>query len=1004
MKNRTKATVELTTQENVGRGLRIAAAKFERFEASVKKSLGRSLMRLPKVAAGVTAIGLAAATAFGADSIRKFSQFEASMKGVEAVLKPTTKEFNALEAEAKRLGRTTRFSAREAASGIEILAKNGVKTEKILGGMLESSLMLSASLGADLAESADVLTDAMSVFNLEASKAKGVVDSINAVAINSKFGFEDYANALASGGASAVAAGQSIEEFNNTITATASFFDSGETAGTAYKVFIDRLVPASDAAAIASKKLGLSVFKSNGELKDMSVIAGQLQRGLEGLTEEERIKALNDLFGTRGKNFAVALARAGEEGIRSAQFLSQFADAAAQAEKRLEGTQGAATKFASAFEGLQIAIGEPLAEAATPFIEAFAASISDFTEDVEGSQSVIAEFFAGIIVNSAKAIDLIRTTIDSVRGLVADFQIGMASIKGDDEEASRLATEEVIRSRQFDEAKYTKAANQIVARAEELRVASAAFRDEEAKFLALVKVRKQADAVGATKEELMALEKAIVGQDRVVKAQRQRINQLKGLNAEEESEQDRAIKARLSLSAQANEALEKAADLEQRLRAARGRLSTLRREEGLGILDEASNAATINQEKIVEALRKSFLEAQKFADEMVASEKKSSEAAKITVERFKTLAVEAGISSDNIVTSLKLMSEEGGLSLDRLGRDLDNLQRKLGETTKSGETFHDKATKNSWLKDFALEGIGFLQDLVKKGIDPLQSKLSTVTAAGTMMAGAAVGAMQSGLARESKAAEIVGNYDQGQPFSRFGGFGFDSAQPLPGQADLALVEKQHADKMALLRQHGLEETEVARQQELQKLEALGQIRQMQIAGVASGFDAMLQLTEAFGGKQSSAFKALFAISKGFAIAESVIAIQTAIAKASAIGFPANIPLIAQAISQGAQIVSTIKGTQPSFLGGGYTGNGARTGGVDGRGGYNAIVHPGEYVYDQRQGQSPGATVHQTIHIYGDPNPAVVEEIKAAASQKALSDLADTHNRRGARSASLSRIR
>ena len=41
---------------------------------------------------------------------------------------------------------------------------------------------------------------------------------------------------------------------------------------------------------------------------------------------------------------------------------------------------------------------------------------------------------------------------------------------------------------------------------------------------------------------------------------------------------------------------------------------------------------------------------------------------------------------------------------------------------------------------------------------------------------------------------------------------------------------------------------------------------------------------------------------------------------------------------------------PSFDGGGYTGSGPRSGGLDGKGGYPAIVHPGEVITDLTKGQ------------------------------------------------------
>ena len=57
----------------------------------------------------------------------------------------------------------------------------------------------------------------------------------------------------------------------------------------------------------------------------------------------------------------------------------------------------------------------------------------------------------------------------------------------------------------------------------------------------------------------------------------------------------------------------------------------------------------------------------------------------------------------------------------------------------------------------------------------------------------------------------------------------------------------------------------------------------------------------------------------------------------------------------------ITGTDiPSGDGGGFTGFGSRSGGVDGKGGFPAILHPNETVIDHTKGQSMGATVNFNI--------------------------------------------
>ena len=63
------------------------------------------------------------------------------------------------------------------------------------------------------------------------------------------------------------------------------------------------------------------------------------------------------------------------------------------------------------------------------------------------------------------------------------------------------------------------------------------------------------------------------------------------------------------------------------------------------------------------------------------------------------------------------------------------------------------------------------------------------------------------------------------------------------------------------------------------------------------------------GENSSLYKAMFAMEKGMAVARSVMAIQAALAQASANPFPMNLPAMATVAAQTANIVGTIKGVQ-----------------------------------------------------------------------------------------------
>ena len=51
----------------------------------------------------------------------------------------------------------------------------------------------------------------------------------------------------------------------------------------------------------------------------------------------------------------------------------------------------------------------------------------------------------------------------------------------------------------------------------------------------------------------------------------------------------------------------------------------------------------------------------------------------------------------------------------------------------------------------------------------------------------------------------------------------------------------------------------------------------------------------------------------------------------------------------------------SWDGGGYTGSGSRSGGIDGKGGFVAMLHPQETVIDHTKGQRSGNTVNVTVN-------------------------------------------
>ncbi len=74
-------------------------------------------------------------------------------------------------------------------------------------------------------------------------------------------------------------------------------------------------------------------------------------------------------------------------------------------------------------------------------------------------------------------------------------------------------------------------------------------------------------------------------------------------------------------------------------------------------------------------------------------------------------------------------------------------------------------------------------------------------------------------------------------------------------------------------------------------------------------DSLTSIASDLAGEQSETYKAMFAVSKAFAIADSIVAIQTGIAEAAANPWPANLAAMASVAAATASIVSTISSTE-----------------------------------------------------------------------------------------------
>lgn len=302
---------------------------------------------------------------FGASIIGVAADFEKSMNGMKAVTTGGIAAFDELESKAKELGATTQFSATQAAEAMEMLGRNGLNATQILDGAADASLGLAAATGTDLSNAANIATDAMAQFGLQAADLSNVADLITGATVNSKFSIDDFQFAMAQAGGVAGAVGVEFQDFATTVAAISPSFASGSDAGTSLKTMLTRLVPESANAASKMKELGIitanganQFFDAQGNMKSMSDVAGILQKSFHGLSEAQKISASKTIFGTDAMRAGLKMAEVGSvEFDKLAESIGGVA-AAEVAGMRMEGFHGAVLKLKSAFETLQLAIAD----------------------------------------------------------------------------------------------------------------------------------------------------------------------------------------------------------------------------------------------------------------------------------------------------------------------------------------------------------------------------------------------------------------------------------------------------------------------------------------------------------------------------------------------------------------------------------------------------------------------------------------------------------------------
>lgn len=357
-------------------GAESATGKLKQIEGqskSTEKATDGLTASVGKMAAGMAAF---AATAFTLDkTITTIAGFEKSMSAVQAITRANTEELAAMRDVAKELGATTEYSASQAADALKFLGMAGFQAKQAIAA-IPDVLDLATASAMGLAQAADISSNIMSGFGLQANQAGDVADILAAAASRANTDVTQLGDAMKYAAPVAHSLGISMGDTAAAIGVMSDAGIQGSQAGTGLRAVLASLVKPSKEGETALKAMGLTMKDVNPQTKSLAEIFKLLQeRGLNA-------QAAMMLFGREAASSGLAMAASSAKlGDLSNQLRDVNGEAKRMADTMRDNLSGDIDNLSSAAEGLTLAIGEAgLTSALRSTFQATTALVGVFTE------------------------------------------------------------------------------------------------------------------------------------------------------------------------------------------------------------------------------------------------------------------------------------------------------------------------------------------------------------------------------------------------------------------------------------------------------------------------------------------------------------------------------------------------------------------------------------------------------------------------------------------------
>ncbi|MCR1891248.1 phage tail tape measure protein [Ligilactobacillus murinus] len=267
--------------------------------ATATKSLGTTVQeKMSGIGKAVTIAG-AATTAMGVSALKGYGTFEQSLNQAAVIAGGTAKDIDGLADVANRMGAELPLSAQDAADAMVAMARDGASINTIKKEFPAIAKAATAA-GADLQTTASVVQQSMNIWGDSLKSPEQAAGILVQVANQSNASIESMQEALASVGPTAANAGYSMQDTANAIgLLTNKGMSSARAADNLNHAIIQMQSPTKKSREYM-EQLGISFRDSEGKMKPIPQIAGELSQALKGLGKEQQDTALKVMLGQDG--------------------------------------------------------------------------------------------------------------------------------------------------------------------------------------------------------------------------------------------------------------------------------------------------------------------------------------------------------------------------------------------------------------------------------------------------------------------------------------------------------------------------------------------------------------------------------------------------------------------------------------------------------------------------------------------------------------------------------